>query len=186
MSAASQSSLMAEPRVPGTADSTLELACGESVHTHDLDLGMREYDCSCGDSHAVVMDVHPLGRFVPEFLGDTLRETIATDDDYDEFGIPHVLAMVREEHPEDVTSADCSGDGEVGFGLVWASSFDARRLHERIIELVVELMEHAIEHADDGPTVEEFQRQLDEFEVEEFVEQYRQERDLESEHDPVL
>ncbi|MFT4945902.1 MAG: hypothetical protein ACI8TL_000130, partial [Natronomonas sp.] len=105
---------MAQPRVPGGTDDQLELSCGETVDTHDLDLGMRELSCACGASHAVVMDVHPLGRFVPEFLVDTLRATISTEDEYDEFSTAHALAMVREEYPEVVAVADCSGDGDVG------------------------------------------------------------------------
>lgn len=177
---------MTVPRVPGEADDSLDLPCGESVHTHDLDLGMREYECACGQRHAVVMDVHPLGRFIPEFLVDTLRATIETDDEYDEFSTAHALAMVREEFPEAVASADCSGDGQVGFALVWMTAFDGRELHERIVELVVELMEHAIGHAEGGPTVTEFEEYLAEFEVSEFVARYREERDLESEYDSVL
>ena len=65
---------MAEPRVPGSDGADIELPCGESVAVHDLDMGLREYECPCGETHAVVMDVHPLGRFVPEFLADVLRE----------------------------------------------------------------------------------------------------------------
>lgn len=169
---------MTEPRVPGGTDERLDLPCGETVHTHDLDLGMREYTCSCGNSHAVVMDVHPLGRFVPEFLVDTLRTTIATDDNYDEFSTPHALAMVREEFPDTVAVADCSGDGEVGYGLVWVTEQDSRELHRIVVELLVELMEHAISHADDGPTVAEFEAQLDEFEIDAFIDAYREERDF--------
>jgi hypothetical protein len=172
---------MAEPRVPGGTDEQLELACGETVHTHDLDLGMRELACGCGDTHAVVMDVHPLGRFVPEFLVDTLRSTITTDDDFEQFSTAHALAMVREEYPEEVAVADCSGDGEVGYGLVWISEMDSRELHGTVVELLVELMEHAISHADDGPTVAEFEEQLAAFELDAFVDAYREERDFEDE-----
>jgi hypothetical protein len=173
---------MAEPRVPGGTDERLELPCGETVHTHDLDLGMRELACGCGDTHAVVMDIHPLGRFVPEFLVETLRSTITTDDDFDEFSTAHALAMVREEYPEEITVADCSGDGEVGYGLVWVGEMDSRELHRTVVELLVELMEHAISHADDGPTVTEFEEQLAEFELDAFVDAYRKERDFEDEH----
>ena len=120
---------MVEPRVPGGTDEQLALPCGETVRTHDLDLGMRELACACGETHAVVMDVHPLGRFVPEFLVDTLRATISTEDEFDEFSTPHALAMVREEYPEAVAVADCSGDGQVGYGLVWVADMDSRELH---------------------------------------------------------
>jgi hypothetical protein len=172
---------MAEPRVPGGTDETLDLTCGQTVHTRDLDLGMRELSCACGATHAIVMDVHPLGRFVPEFLVDTLRATISTDDEFDEFSTAHALAMVREEYPEAVAVADCSGDGEVGYGLVWVADMDSRELHRIVVELLVELMEHAISHADDGPTVAEFEEQLAEFDLDAFVDAYREERDFEDE-----
>jgi hypothetical protein len=173
---------MAQPRVPGGTDDQLELSCGETVDTHDLDLGMRELSCACGASHAVVMDVHPLGRFVPEFLVDTLRATISTEDEYDEFSTAHALAMVREEYPEVVAVADCSGDGDVGYGLVWVADMDSRELHRTVVELLVELMEHAISHADDGQSVAEFEEQLAEFDLDSFVDAYRKERDFEDEH----
>lgn len=174
---------MTASETPPADDDLIALPCGEQVHTHDLDIGLREFDCDCGETHAVVMDVHPLTRFVPEFLVETLRQTITTDDDFEEFGTPHALAMVREEFPEDVASADCSTDGAVGYALVWVSSFDARRLHEVVVELIVELMEHAISHADEGPTAEEFERKLETFELEPFVEAYRNEREFEDEFD---
>lgn len=172
---------MATPRVPG--DARLELPCGETVHPQDLDMGLREFACDCGRTHAVVMDVHPLSRFVPEFLVETLRTTIETDDDFPAFGMPHAMAMVREEFPDQVVSADCSEDSAVGYALVWVADFDGRRLHELVVELLVELMEHAIGHAEDGPSVEEFDEQLAEFDLEAFVDAYRAERDFEDEYD---
>jgi len=177
---------MPEPGVPGQPDNVLDLPCGQEIDARDLDLGVREYDCACGDSHAVVMDVHPLGRFVPEFLGETLRETIETDDAFEEFSTAHALAMVREEHPDEVASADLSGDGDVGYALVWMTAFDARQLHELVVELLVELMEHAISHTDDGQSANEFEQYLSQFDVETFVEEYRSERDFESEHDTAM
>lgn len=177
---------MPEPRVPGQPDEILELPCGEEIHAHDLDLGARELECACGDEHAVVMDVHPLGRFVPEFLTETLRETITTDDEFEQFSTAHALAMVREEYPDAVASGDLSGDGSVGYALVWVTDFDSRELHRIVVELLVELMEHAISHADDGPTVTEFEEQMEQFDVEAFVDAYRAERDLEDEHDTAI
>lgn len=176
---------MADPHVPGD-DGLIDLPCGERLHPSDLDLGMRELSCECGDNHAVVMDVHPLGRFIPEFLVETLRETIATDDEFEEFSMPHAIAMVREEYPEDVAVGDCSGDGDVGFGLVWIADFDARHLHTIIVELIVDMMEHAIGHAEDGPTVQEFESKLETFDVDEFVDLYRKEREFEDEFDTAL
>ncbi|PSP51098.1 hypothetical protein BRC74_07510 [Halobacteriales archaeon QH_7_68_42] len=155
---------MAQPRVPG-GDDDIELPCGETVTVHDLDLGLREYACDCGERHAVVMDVHPLGRFVPEFLAD---------------------AIVREEFPDRTVSQDVSEDGSVGYSLVWLTDFDSRRLHEVVVELLVELMDHAVSHADDAEAQSEFQQWLAQFDVTEFVDQYRAEREFESEHDSAV
>ena len=177
---------MAQPRVPGGPSERLDLPCGESVHAHDLDLGVREFECDCGARHAVVMDLHPLGRFVPEFLVDVLRETIETDDEFEEFTTAHMMGMVAEEFPDRIETADCSEDGQVGYALVWVSDFGARRLHEIVVELVVELMEHAVSHAEDDTALSEFETYLEEFDVDEFVDQYRAERDFESEHDSAV
>jgi len=175
---------MTQPGVPGESE-RFALPCGELVHPHALDLGMRELRCECGERHAVVMDVHPLARFVPEFLVETLRESISTDDEFGEFATPHALAMVAEEFPDSVASADCSADGNVGYGLVWVTAFDSRRLHEIVVELLLELMEHAISHADDE-LAGEFEAYMHEFDVEQFVGLYRQEREFESEHDTAV
>jgi hypothetical protein len=170
---------MTEPRVPGRQGGELALPCGETVHTHDLDLGMRALACDCGDIHAVVMDVHPPQRFLPAFLVETLRETVETADadELGEFGTPHLMGLVMEELPAEVAVADASEDGHVGYALVWVTDFDDRRLHEVVVELVVELMEHAVSHADDEAAVDEFEANMFEFDVSAFVEQYREERD---------
>jgi hypothetical protein len=173
---------MAAPRVPGDDGGRLELPCGETVRATQLDMGMREFRCDCGDDHAVVVDVHPVSRFVPESIGDVLRETIETDDEFPEFGIAHVMGVVMEEFPDAVASADVSEDGSVGYALVWVSDFDSRRLHEVVVELLVELMEHAVSHADEE-TAAAFESQMLEFDVEAFVEEYREQRDFESEVD---
>ncbi len=174
---------MAQPGVPGGPAHELALSCGETVDVHDLDLGMRELACACGERHAVVTDAHPLGRFVPEFLGDVLEETIEPADEFDSFSTPHLMGMVLEEFPDEVASADVSDDGTVGYALIWVTRFDAQRLHEVIIELVVELMEHAISHADDGDALASFEERMLEFDVETFVAEYRRERDFETEFD---
>ncbi|SDY54659.1 DUF5815 family protein [Halopenitus persicus] len=172
---------MSEPRVPGTADA-IELPCGETIGHGDLDLGMREYDCACGETHAVVMDVHPPERFLPEFLVEVLREAVeTTSEEMPEFGTPHLLGVVLEEFPDRVVAEDASENADVGYALVWVAEFDARRLHEVIVELVVELMEHAVSHAEDDGALQEFEKQMTEFDVAEFVERYRAERDLEAE-----
>ncbi|ELY48435.1 DUF5815 family protein [Natronorubrum bangense] len=178
---------MAEPRVPGSGgDRTLELPCGTTIDPHEIDLGMREYTCGCGDSHAVVTDVHPPSRFFPESLVTILQETIETDDDFGEFGTPHLMGVVLEEFPEKVVTYDGSNDGGVGYAMVWVTDFDSRRLHQIIVELVVELMDHAISHAEDDDAVTDFESQMLEFDVSEFVDQYRRQRNFESEHDRAL
>lgn len=157
----------------------LELPCGETVSLRTLDLGMREFDCDCGETHAVVMDVHPPDRFLPEFLVEVLEEAVeSTSEEMPDFGTPHLMGIVLEEFPEHVASADASEDADVGYALVWVTGFDSRRLHEIIVELVVELMEHAVSHAEDDAAVTEFERQMVEFDVSEFVEQYRAQRDV--------
>jgi hypothetical protein len=176
---------MATPGVPGD-DEAVELPCGETVDVYDLDLGMREFDCACNESHAVVMDVHPLGRFVPEFLVEVLRSTVDTADEFDEFKTAHLMGVVMEEFPDEVVAEDRSEDGRVGYAMLWLTDFDSRRLHEIVVELLVELMEHAISHADDEEAASEFEQRMLEFDVEEFVTEYRSERDLESEHDSAI
>lgn len=174
---------MAEPRVPGGRGDVLSLPCGEDVRVHDLDMGMREYRCPCGEDHAVVTDVHPPTRFFPTFLIDVLEETIETDDDFETFGTPHLMGLVLEEFPDDVTVEDVSEDGQVGFALVWLTDFDSRRLHEIIVELIIELMDHAVSHAEDEGAVAAFEKEMLSFDVGAFVEEYRRERDFENEFD---
>ncbi len=178
---------MAEPRIPGDESERLELPSGTSIDPRQLDLGMREYvDSSADTRHAVVMDIHPPSRFFPESFVAVLRELVDTADDFDQFGTPHLMGIVLEEFPEQVAVYDGSDDGTVGYSMVWVTEFDARRLHEIIVELVVELMEHAISHADDAAAIEEFESQMLSFDVAEFVEEYRSVRDFESEHDRAV
>ena len=175
---------MARPRVPGADDDhVLELPCEQTVDTRTVDLGMREYDCPCGNHHAVVLDVHPPSRFVPEALVETLREAVDTEDEFAEFGTPHVLGMVIEEFPERVVVRDAADDGTVGYTLCWITDFDSHRLHEIVVELLVELMDHAVSHADDETATAEFDELLSAFDIEAFVEEYRRVRDFESEFD---
>jgi hypothetical protein len=174
---------MAEPHVPDGPGDDLELPCGETLSVRELDLGMREVGCDCGERHAVVFDVNPLARFVPEDIVAQLQSVVETDDDYDEFATAHLLGSVMEEFPEAVAVADVSEDGQVGAGIVWVTDFNDRRLHEVAVELLVELMEHAISHIDNEELTAEFEQQMAEFDVESFVEAYREQRDFESEHD---
>ncbi len=170
---------MAQPRVPGGRGETLELPCGETVQLNAFDLGMREFDCDCGETHGVVMDVHPPDRFLPEFLVAVLQEAIETTSaEMPEFGTPHLLGIVLEEFPELVLAHDATEDQEVGFAMLWVTDFDSRKLHEIIVELVIELMEHAVSHAADTAALTEFEQQMHEFDVTAFVEEYRSQRDL--------
>ena len=170
---------MTKPRIPGEASEQLELPCGETVAISEIDLGMREVVCDSGETHAVVMDVHPPDRFLPETLVSVLQEVVeTTSEEMPEFGTPHLLGMVMEEYPEKVVSHDASENQDVGFALLWITEFDSWRLHEIIVELVIELMEHAISHADDTSALTEFESKMHEFDVETFVEEYRAERNL--------
>jgi hypothetical protein len=173
---------MSDPRVPGERD-RIELPCGESVHPSTLDLGTRELSCDCNETHAVVADVHPPERFLPPFLVEALRDTVTTDDEFDSFGTAHLMGLTLEEFPGEVVSYDASDDGDVGYGLIWVASFDARRLHEAVVELVIELMEHAVSHGDDA-AMSEFEESMLAFDVSAFVEQYRNERETEAEDVP--
>lgn len=174
---------MTEPRVPGEGGSRLRLPCGEALHPRDIDLGLRDYRCDCGEAHAVVSDVHPPTRFLPDFLVDTLQESVEVADEFGEFGTPHLMGLVLEEFPESIAVHDASEDGQVGFAILWVSEFDSRRLHEVIVELVLELMDHAVSHADEVAAAE-FEEQLFSFDVAEFVDQYREERDLSADDVP--
>jgi len=177
---------MAEPRIPGSGPGgSLRLPCGETVRVADLDLGMREYHCPCGEAHAVVMDPHPPSRFLPESIVEVLREAIATspDDEFEEFGTPHLMGTVMDDFPDEVVAYDTSEDGSVGFAIVWVADFDARRLHEIVVELMVELMEHAVSHAEDEAAMSAFEADMASFDVEAFVDEYREVRDFEDEWD---
>ena len=168
---------MSEPRVPGDRGRGATLPCGEQVTPGDLDMGMREFQCDCGAAHAVVMDVHPPERFLPAFLVEVLQTVVETADEWDAFGTPHLMGMVLEEIPGEMGVVDAAEDGNVGWTMAWVAQEDSRRLHEIVVELVVELMDHALSHADDTDAVAEFEAAMLEFDVPEFVDQYRRERE---------
>lgn len=169
---------MATPRVPGTDPDEIDLPCGEEVPVSAFDLGMREYPCTCGERHAVVMDVHPPTRFVPPAVIEVLQEAVEPAEG-GEFGTHHLLGMVLEEMPERVVDANVAENGAIGCQYVWVSTFDSRRLHEVIVELLVELMDHAMTHSEDTDAREDFTATLETFDVAAFVERYREERDIE-------
>ncbi|MFC7167599.1 DUF5815 family protein [Halospeciosus flavus] len=166
-----------------TDDGFVDLPCGERVHVQNLDMGMREYECVCGSAHAVVMDMHPPSRWFPESIVAVLEETVepSEDDEFETFGTPHLMGAVLEEFPDDVVAYDASKNGAVGAALVWLTDFDARTLHEYVVELVVELMEHAVSHSESGAS--EFEEQMMAFDVAEFVDEYREAREFEDEYD---
>lgn len=172
---------MAQPRVPGGGGEAFELPCGETARVHEFDMGMREFACDCGETHAVVTDVNPPERFLPGFLVSLLRDAIeTTSEEMPEFDTPHLMGIVLEEFPESVAVEDVSEDHDVGYTLLWVTAFDSRRLHEIIVELVVELMEHAVSHSDDAGAMTEFEERMLQFDVSEFVDEYRTQRDLDS------
>lgn len=168
---------MATPRIPGTDPDAVDLPCGESVPVTAFDLGMRDYRCACGETHAVVMDVHPPSRFFPDPVVAVLRETIDPADG-SRFGTRHLMGMVLEEFPESVASANVSENGQIGCQHLWVCAFESRRLHVVLVDLILELMDHAMTHADDDVARSEFAQTLDAFDVEAFVDDYRSARDL--------
>ncbi|HKJ57781.1 MAG TPA: DUF5815 family protein, partial [Halobacteriales archaeon] len=50
--------------------------------------------------------------------------------------------------------------------------------HEVVVELTVELMEHAMSHSRDDDAVAAFESEMLDFDVAEFVDTYREERDM--------
>jgi hypothetical protein len=50
-----------------------------------------------------------------------------------------------------------------------------------IVELIIEIMEHAVSHSKNEISIQEFEKQMLSFNISEFVEKYREERDLDPE-----
>lgn len=179
---------MADPGVPDSGPSTnMDLPCGETVSTDELDLGMREYPCSCGDSHAVVMDPHPLSRFIPESIAETLQAVLEpTHEEFDEFETTHLMGILMEEYPDMIVAADTSGDGSVGYAVVWVAEVDAQEFHRNVVEEILGLMERAVSHTEDETAMTAFEADRLEFDVDSFVAEYRDRRDFEDEFDEPL
>ncbi len=156
---------------------SIELPCGETVPVSEIDLGRRKLECDCGTRHAVVLDVHPPTRFIPDTLVETLRAVIETEDEFETFGTAHLMGLVLEEFPESVVTYDATERDDRGYALAWITEFSPRRLHEIVVELLVELMDHAMSHADEEATTV-FQESLAEFDVETFVTEYRRQREF--------
>ncbi|MDR5655877.1 DUF5815 family protein [Halodesulfurarchaeum sp. HSR-GB] len=177
--------MTAQPGVPNhESDAEIDLPCGEKKAVADLDLGMREFDCDCGETHAVVMDPHPPSRFLPEEVSDILAETIVTEGgEIEEFGTIPLMGLVMEAHPDRIVTHDASEDGTTGFAVAWIADFEARRLHEIVVETVIDLMQEAVENAEADSAAAKFTTELATFDVEEFVADYREQRDFEDEFD---
>lgn len=129
------------------------------------------------------MDVHPVSRWIPESVEAILQEVVVPDDEYDTFETIHLMGLVLEEFPDQVTVIDATENPSLGYAMAWITAFDARRLHEIVVDLLLELMDHAMTHAGDDEEVETFGSYLAEFDPETFVDQYRTERDFEDEQD---
>lgn len=156
---------------------TVELPCGQTVAAWEIDLGLRELVCPCGDRHAVVVDGHPPTRFLPEELINALRSVTQTADSFDQFDTPHLIGLIIEHEPAAVTTIEAEDIGEVGYAMAWITTFDAVSLHERIVTEVLELMDHAMSHAGDTDRAE-FEAYLQQFDVETFVTEYRDRREF--------
>lgn len=167
---------MATPRVPGRAEE-ISLPCGRSIDPTAIDLGMRDLHCACGENHGIVLDVHPPTRFFPSEVVDVLQATVEPADG-GEFGTRHLMGMAVEEFPETLEMTDVRENPQLGCQYVWVSSFDSPRLHSVLVELVLELMDHAMSHSEDIDAREEFSGTLEAFDVDTFVQRYREERDV--------
>jgi hypothetical protein len=171
------------PHVPGKHASQIEVPDSDrSIPVGDLDMGMRETTID-GETYAVVTDVHPLTRFLPPEIVSTLEAAVEPGDESEQFGTHHLMARVQERHPDAVSVADVSDNGEVGYALVWLVGYDSRTLHEIVVAIVLELMEHAVGHAEDDAVQAEFEEYRAQFDAATFVEQYRDRRDFEDEDD---
>jgi hypothetical protein len=177
--------MTAQPGVPsGPSGGTIELPCGETITADELDLGLREFRCDCGETHAVVLDPHPPSRFLPESVTEVLAETLAAEgSEIEEFGTMPLMGLVMDAHPESIVAHDASEDGTTGFAVAWIADFDARDLHEIVVETVLGIMAKAVTSVGDDSATEAFSEVRADFDVTEFVEEYREVRDFEDEFD---
>ncbi|MFP4530885.1 MAG: DUF5815 family protein [Halodesulfurarchaeum sp.] len=177
--------MTAQPGVPtGPSGQPIELPCGETIQSDDLDLGLREYRCDCGETHAVVLDPHPPSRFLPESVTEVLAETLAAEGtEMSEFGMVPLMGLVMDAYPEQVVAHDASEDGSTGYAAAWIADFDAREFHEIVVRTVLEVMAQAVTAVGDDSAADAFSDVRADFDVEEFVEEYRSVRDFEDEFD---
>lgn len=174
---------MTQPGVPSLPnDSTVELPCGETVSTDDLDLGMREYECECGSSHAVVLDPHPPTRFLPETVTDVLVNTLQIDGrEENRFDTNALMGLVQDRHSDRIVTLDAAEDGTIGFALAWIADFDSYTLHEIVVETVLELMSRAVDDGGNESARKAFTEHRADLDVEAFVSQYREVRNFDAE-----
>lgn len=176
---------MAQPGVPSEpSGESVELPCGETITSEDLDLGMREYECGCGANHAVVLDPHPPSRFLPSSVTDVLAETLAAEgSETEEFGTIPLMGLVMDAHPERIVVYDAAEDGTTGFAVAWIADFDSERLHQVVVESVLSVMADAVTEVGDDSAAAAFTEQRAEFDVDSFVAEYRTVRDFDDEFD---
>jgi hypothetical protein len=174
-----------QPGVPDDPEpGPIELPCGESITAGDLHLGMRELRCDCGAAHAVVLDPHPPTRFLPTSVAEVLAETLATEGtDGEEFDTVALMGLLMDAYPERIVTHDAAEDGTTGYALAWIAEFDARELHERVVETVLGVMAEAVTEAGNEDATAAFTDHRSEFDVGEFVAEYREVRDFEDEFD---
>ena len=174
-----------QPGVPDEPEGgAIELPCGETITADDLDLGMREVDCACGSTHAVVMDPHPPTRFLPTEVAEDLAATVsATGTDTEGFGTVALMGLVMDSVPEEIVAYDAAEDGTTGFAVAWIAEVDARALHEIVVETVLSIMAEAVTEAGNPDAEASFAEARAEFDVEGFVDEYRDVRDFEDEFD---
>jgi hypothetical protein len=174
-----------QPGVPDEPEGgTIQLPCGETITADDLDLGMREVDCACGASHAVVMDPHPPTRFLPTEVAEDLAATVsAAGTETEEFGTIALMGLVMDAVPEEIVAYDAAEDGTTGFAVAWIADVDARELHEIVVETVLSIMAEAVTAAGNADAEASFAKARAEFDVEGFVDEYRAVRDFDDEFD---
>lgn len=174
-----------QPGVPDEPEGgAIELPCGETITADQLDLGMREFDCDCGATHAVVMDPHPPTRFLPAEVAEDLAATVTAEGtETEEFGTVALMGLVMDAVPEQIVTYDAAEDGTTGFAVAWIADVDARGLHEIVVETVLSIMAEAVSEAGDDDAEAAFVEHRAEFDVEGFVDEYRDVRDFEDEFD---
>ncbi len=177
--------MTAQPGVPtGPSGQPIELPCGETITADELDLGLREFSCDCGKTHGVVMDPHPPSRFLPASVTEVLAETLAAEGtEIEEFGTIPLMGLVMDAYPEEIVAHDASEEGATGFAVAWIADFDARTLHEIVVETVLSVMAQAVTEVGDDSATSAFSEHRAEFDVEEFVDEYRSVRDFDDEFD---